>query len=66
MSSWVNVTTPSTAEVPLRTATAFLVAATTVRGLGAVAAETERVRDWRVSLRGEPWKVEELRKGGGW
>ena len=66
MSSWVNVTTPSTVEVPLRTATAFLVAATTASGLGAVAAETESVRDLRVSLSEVPLKVEEGKKGGGW
>lgn len=52
----MRVTTPSTVEVPLRTATAFLAAATTARGFGAAAAE--RVRDWRVSLRDRPWNEE--------
>lgn len=61
-SSWVKVTTPSTVEVPLRTATAFLVAATTARGLLGLAAEREKERDWRGKLRETPWK-EELRLG---
>lgn len=60
LSSWVKVTTPSTLEVPLRTATAFFVAATTVRGLGAVAEERER--DWGDSLKDKPWKDEERRE----
>lgn len=56
------MTTPSTLEVPLRTATAFFVAATTTKGLGAT--EAAREREWRGSLREAPWK-EEIREGGG-
>ena len=52
----MSVTTPSTAEVPLRTATAFLVAATIARGFGAT--EAAREREWRGSLREAPWKEE--------
>lgn len=58
-SSWERVTTPSTLELPLRTATAFLVTAKTVRRLGAVAAES--VKDWGafdLRLRETPWKEE--------
>lgn len=49
----MRVTTPSTEEVPLRTATAFLAAATTVRDLG----------DLRVSLRERGEKELERRDG---
>lgn len=45
------MTTPSTLEVPLRTATAFLVAATTVSGLHGAA---ERERDLGEILRDGP------------
>ena len=48
----MRVTTPSTVEVPLRTATAFLVAATTVSGLYGPA---ERESDRGVILRDGPW-----------
>ena len=44
-SFWLKVTTPSTLEVPVRTATAFLVAATTTRGFLEVA-KKEKARDW--------------------
>lgn len=47
-SSCVRVTTPSTLEAPLSTATAFLAAATTVRGLEAEAAR--RASDLTVGL----------------
>jgi hypothetical protein len=43
-SSWDKVTTPSTLEVPLRTATAFLVAATTKGGCCFLAAR-EKEKD---------------------
>lgn len=48
----------------MRTATAFLVAATTERGFGA-AAEREREWkwEWRSTLRETPWKEEEGRAG---
>ena len=48
--------TPSTAEVPLRTATAFVVAAKTVRGF-----KRENVMDWGVSLTETPEKDDRRR-----
>lgn len=59
-SSCVRVATPSTAELPLRTATAFLVAAKTVKVF-----EREKVRDWGVSLTETPEK-DDRRSELGW
>lgn len=43
----MRVTTPSTEEVPLRTATAFLVAATTVRDLRGIFLRERLVKEER-------------------
>lgn len=58
------MTTPSTLEFPLRTETAFLVAATMVRGLAEE--EAERERDWvgEETLKESPLKEEEVRLMG--
>lgn len=59
MSSCVRVTTPSTSELPLSTATAFFAAETTVCDFF----EAEMVTDWaRWRLRDTPRKEE--RSGG--
>ncbi|KAM0945096.1 hypothetical protein DsansV1_C10g0098881 [Dioscorea sansibarensis] len=51
LGSWSRLTTPSTLELPLRTATAFLVSATTATGFGAATAvrfkdDGDRRRGW--------------------
>lgn len=58
-SSWVKVTTPSTLEVPLRTATAFLVAATMVRGLEEARGEKVEAERLRETPRKEEVRVRE-------
>lgn len=58
------MTTPSTVEVPLRTATAFWVEATTVRGFVPVTEVKEMGEIWRGSLREIPWNDEEGRDEG--
>ena len=55
--SWLKVATPSILEVPIRTTTTFLVAATTTRTfLGS--AEKDKARDWRGRMRETPWNDE--------
>jgi hypothetical protein len=69
-SSWVKVTTPSTSEVPLSTATAFFAAETTVNAFdGALTAKETDWRRWRLLLlretpRKEERRVEGLEEGG--
>lgn len=46
-SSWVSVTTPSTSDVPLRTATAFLVASATTSALAAPPEPATRRSEWK-------------------
>lgn len=57
--SWLSVTTPSTLEVPLRTATAFLEAeATMAIGFGEAEAEKDKYGRAVVALSERPWKEE--------